>query len=111
MEIIHITLDCGAKALLIIPEECERLGLHIDPPSQLANGIDKSKLEVIGEIRTVFERGPLKLSFEALVTVIPHMKEDHCWPKSDLNQTNIFIEIRPKSDLNVTKIDRNQTMA
>ena len=39
------------------------------------------------------------------------MKEDHCWPKSDLNQTNIFIEIRPKSDLNVTKIDRNQTMA
>ena len=20
-------------------------------------------------------------------TVIPHMKEDHCWPKSDLNQT------------------------
>ena len=43
--------------------------------------------------------------------VIPHMKEDHCWPKSDLNQTNIFIEIRPKSDLNVTKIDRNQTMA
>ena len=43
--------------------------------------------------------------------MIPHMKEDHCWPKSDLNQTNIFIEIRPKSDLNVTKIDRNQTMA
>ena len=39
------------------------------------------------------------------------MKEDHCWSKSDLNQTNIFIEIRPKSDLNVTKIDRNQTMA
>ena len=43
--------------------------------------------------------------------VLPHMKEDHCWPKSDLNQTNIVIEIRPKSDLNVTKIDRNQTKA
>ena len=67
-EIIHITLDCGAEAPLIIPEECKRLGLRIDPPSQLANGIDKSKLDVIGEIRTVFERGPLKLSFEALVT-------------------------------------------
>ena len=67
-EIIHITLDCGAEAPLIIPEECKRLGLRIYPPSQLANGIDKSKLEVIGEIRAVFKRGPLKLSFEALVT-------------------------------------------
>ena len=67
-EIVHITLDCGAEAPLIIPEECKRLGLRIDPPSQFANRIDKTKLEVIGEIRTVFERGPLKLSFEALVT-------------------------------------------
>ena len=67
-EIVHITLDCGAEAPLITPEECKRLELRIDPPSQFANGIDKTKLEVIGEIRTVFERGPLKLSFEALVT-------------------------------------------
>ena len=66
-EIIHITLDSGAEAPLIVPEECKRLGLKIGPPSQLANGIDKSKLDVIGEIRTIFERGPLKLSFEALV--------------------------------------------
>ena len=66
-EIIHITLDSGAEAPLITPEECKRLGIKINPPSQLANGIDKSKLEVIGEIRTIFERGPLKLSFEALV--------------------------------------------
>ena len=66
-EIVHITLDSGAEAPLIVPEECKRLGIKINPPSQLANGIDKSKLEVLGEIRTIFERGPLKLSFEALV--------------------------------------------
>ena len=59
-EIIHVTPDSGAEAPLIIPEECKRLGLKIDPPSQLANRIDKSKLEVIGEVRTIFERGPLK---------------------------------------------------
>ena len=66
-KVIHITLDCGAEAPCITPEECKRLGLKIYPPSQLANGIDKSKLKVIGEIRTLFERGPLKLSFESLV--------------------------------------------
>ena len=70
-EIVHITLDCGAEAPCITPEECKRLGLRIYPPSQLANGIDKSKLEVLGEIRTIIERGPLKLAFEALV--IPEM--------------------------------------
>ena len=67
-EIVHLTLDSGAEAPLITPEECQRLGLRIEPPSQLANGIDKSKLEVVGETRTVLERGPLKLTFEALVT-------------------------------------------
>ena len=66
-KVIHITLDCGAEAPCIIPEECARLGIKIFPPSQLANSIDKSKLNVIGEIRTSFERGPLKLAFEALV--------------------------------------------
>ena len=66
-KVIHITLDCGAEAPCINPAECKRLGLSILPPSQLAKGIDKSKLQVIGEIRTLFERGPLKLAFEALV--------------------------------------------
>ena len=66
-EIVHITLDCGAEAPCILPEECKRLGLKINPPNQFANSIDKRKLDVIGEVRTVFERGPLKLTFEALV--------------------------------------------
>ena len=66
-EIINITLDSGAEAPCIIPEECKRLGLKIYPPNQIANGIDKRNLEVIGEVKTVFERGPLKLAFEALV--------------------------------------------
>ena len=66
-EIVHITLDSGAEAPCIVPEECKRLGLKINPPNQFANSIDKRKLEVVGEVRTVFERGPLKLSFEALV--------------------------------------------
>ena len=66
-EIIHITLDSGAEAPCIIPEECKRLGLKIYPPNQIANSIDKRNLEVIGEVKTVFERGPLKLTFEALV--------------------------------------------
>ena len=66
-EIVHITLDCGAEAPCIVPEECKRLVLKINPPNQFANSIDKTKLEVIGEVRTLFERGPLKLTFEALV--------------------------------------------
>ena len=66
-KVIHITLDCGAEAPCIVPEECRRLGLEIFPPSQLAKSIDQSKLSVIGEIRTSFTRGPLKLAFEALV--------------------------------------------
>ena len=41
-KVIHITLDCGAEAPCINPEECKRLGLSIIPPSQLAKGIDKS---------------------------------------------------------------------
>ena len=69
--IVHLTLDCGAEAPCITPEECKRLNLTISPPSQLAKSVDHSKLKVIGEIRTVFTRGPLKLEFEALV--IPHI--------------------------------------
>ena len=69
--VVHLTLDCGAEAPCITPGECKRLGLAITPPSQLAKSVDRSKLKVIGETRTIFTRGPLKLEFEALV--IPHI--------------------------------------
>ena len=69
--VVHLTLDCGAEAPCITPAECKRLGLAISPPSQLAKSVDHSKLKVIGETRTIFTRGPLKLEFEALV--IPHI--------------------------------------
>ena len=65
--VVHLTLDCGAEAPCITPEECNRLGLKISPPSQLAKTIDQSKLKVIGEVRTILTRGPLKLELEALV--------------------------------------------
>ena len=69
--VVHLTLDSGAEAPCITPEECKRLGLTISPPSQLAKSVDHSKLKVIGETRTIFTRGPLRLEFEALV--IPHI--------------------------------------
>ena len=69
--VVHLTLDSGAEAPCITPEECKRLNLTISPPSQLAKSVDHSKLKVIGETRTIFTRGPLRLEFEALV--IPYI--------------------------------------
>ena len=63
--VVHLTLDCGAEAPCITPEECTWLGLTISPPSQLAKSVDHTKLKVLGETGTSFTRGPLKLEFEA----------------------------------------------
>ena len=65
--VVHLTLDSGAEADCITIAECRRLKIKVGPAGQLASQIDKSKLEVLGEVHVNFTRGDISFKFEALV--------------------------------------------
>ena len=64
---MHLTLDSGAEANCITISEARRLRIKIEPAGQLASQLDKSKLEVLGEVHINFTRGNISFKFEALV--------------------------------------------
>ena len=63
-----IALDSGAEANCITVRECRRLNVPILPSNHTAVAVDKkTKVQVVGEIRTNFERNGLDFYFEGLV--------------------------------------------
>jgi len=65
---VAIALDSGAEANCITVRECRRLNIPITPSTQSAVAVDKvTKVAVVGEIKTSFERNGVEFYFEGLV--------------------------------------------
>ena len=65
---VAIALDSGAEANCITVRECRRLDIDIHPSNQSAVAVDKvTKVPVVGEIKTAFERNGIEFHFEGLV--------------------------------------------
>ena len=65
---IRVVLDTGATGNMIREDLATHLGINITPSNQSASQADgKTKLEVIGETRTIFHRQDKDLTFEGLV--------------------------------------------
>ena len=63
-----IALDSGAEANCITVRECRRLNVPILPSNHTAVAVDKkTQVQVVGEIRTNFERNGIDFYFEGLV--------------------------------------------
>ena len=96
---VAIALDSGAEANCITVRECRRLGIPIEPSNQSAVAVDKvTKVSVVGEIKTAFERNGLEFHFEGLVCSklsneiiggIPFLKKNNI--VQDLNSHRISV--------------------
>ena len=65
---LHITIDNGATVAVLSKEEATRLNIAIKKTSMTAVQADGlSGLSVVGECCETLERGPVKMTFEAIV--------------------------------------------
>ena len=65
---VYLVLDTGATTSLMKESKAKAMGLKIQPTSHKAVQVDgQSKLEVVGEVHTSFQRSSKELTFSALV--------------------------------------------
>ena len=116
---VAIALDSGAEENCITVRECRRLSIPIQPSNQSAVAVDKvTKVPVVGEIKTSFERNGLEFNFEGLVCSrlsneiiggIPFLKRNNIVQELNSNRISVINQGKTYHIMEIPEMSPSQT--